>query len=114
MDLDALMRAAGPAMQALQQSDGERANVRLTGRAGGGAVEIVLTGALASERVRITPAAAAAAGGDVTLLEDLIAAALNDALRQYRQRFGGTAQEQLQKQLAGNPLLAGLMPSLPR
>ena len=31
------------------------------------------------------------------MLEDLIAAALGDALRRYQQRFGATAEEQLQR-----------------
>ncbi len=35
---------------------------------------------------------------------DLVAAAVGDALRQYRARFGASAQEQVQKLLAGKDL----------
>ena len=42
------------------------------------------------------------------MLEDLIAAAVGDGLRQYQQRYGATAEEQLQKSLSGSDL-GGLM-----
>lgn len=110
MDLDALMRMAAPLQQSMAKADAERAAAVFEGKAGGGAVTIRLTGQLAIEKVAIAPAAAA--GGDVGMLEDLIAAAFNDALRQYRARYGATAQEQMQKLMAGSDLtslLGGLM-----
>src|SRR4051812_40516998 len=123
----------------LKKADAERARQVFEGSAGGGAVKARLTGALTLERVTIAPAAAAAggggvragwpgalplervpiapaaaaaAGGDVSMLEDLVQAAVTDALRQYRQRYGATAEEQMQKLMSGSDLSAMLGPLL--
>lgn len=48
--------------------------------AGGGAVKVRMNGALVVEQVAIDPAAVDPA--DVSMLEDLVAAAVNEALRQ--------------------------------
>lgn len=112
MDLNSLLSALGPLQQSLKQADVDRAAAFFEGSAGGGAVTVRLSGALAIDRVRIAPAAAAAAGGDVGMLEDLVAAAVGDALRQYRTRFGASAQEQVQKLLAGKDLGGLLGPLL--
>jgi len=104
MDLEHLMRAAGPVTDSVKQADKDRATSQFEGRAGGGAVTLRINGLLAVEKVTIAPAAAAAAEGDVGMLEDLIAAALSDALRLYRQRYGATAEEQMQKLMAGADL----------
>ena len=106
MDLDAIMRMAGPLQQSLAKADGERPTTIFEGKAGGGAVSVRVTGALAVDKVVIAPAAAT--GGDVGMLEDLIAAALGDALRQYRAKYGASSQEAMQK-LMGGADLGGLM-----
>jgi DNA-binding protein YbaB len=108
MDLDAIMRMAGPLQQTLAKADAERPTTVFEGTAGGGAVKARINGALNVERVAIAPAAAAAAGGDVGMLEDLVAAAVGDALRQYRARYGVSSQESMQK-LMGGADLGGLM-----
>ncbi len=102
MDLSSLLAALGPLQQSMQQAEAERAAAVFEGTAGGGAVTVRLTGGLTISSVRIAPAAAT--GGDVGMLEDVVAAAVNDALRQYRARFGTTAQEQMQKLMAGKDL----------
>lgn len=102
--MEALMRAAGPMANSLKQADGDRATTVFEGRAGGGAVTIAITGALAVKKVTIAPAAAAAAEGDVGMLEDLISAAMNDALRLYRQKYGASAEEQMSKMMGGADL----------
>src|SRR5689334_14623980 len=104
MDLDKMMRGLGPMQEAMRKADAERGAAVFEGKAGGGAVTVRLKGALTVERLTIAPAAAAAAGGDVGMLEDLVAAAVNDVLRQYRARYGGSAQEQMQKLMAGQDL----------
>lgn len=112
MDLNALMAGMGPIQDAMKRADAERAAARLEGSAGGGAVTVVLRGDLECERVTITPAAAAASEDDVSMLEDLVQAAVNDALKKHKQRFGASPDEQLQKSLAGSDLgglLGGLM-----
>ncbi len=96
--------AAGmrPVQDALRKGETERAQAVVEGRAGGGAVTIAITGALEVKRVVIAPAAAT--GADVGMLEDLVAAALADALRQWRGRFGASPEEQIQRMLAGSDL----------
>ena len=63
-----------------------------------------LRGNLTVDKVTIAPAAAAAVADDPSMLEDLIAAAVSDVLRQYQQRYGASAEEQLQKSLAGSDM----------
>jgi DNA-binding YbaB/EbfC family protein len=108
MDLESLMKTLGPMQEAMQKAEGERKSAAFTGSAGGGAVTVTLRGDLTINKVTIAPAAAAAASTDASMLEDLVAAALNDATRQYRQRFGTTAEEQIQK-LLGNSGMGSLM-----
>ncbi|MBA3708602.1 MAG: YbaB/EbfC family nucleoid-associated protein [Planctomycetes bacterium] len=117
MDLDDLMKNLGPLQESLKKADADRGGTVLEGTAGGGAVKIGLKGDLTITRVVIAPAAAAAAGGDVSMLEDLVQAACNDALRQYRERFGSSPDEQVQKMLGGSGLgamMGPLMTSLGR
>ncbi len=117
MDLDALSRSLGPLQEAMRKAEGERASAALVGSAGGGAVQVTLKGDLTVTRVVIAPAAAASCAGDASLLEDLVAAATNDALRQYRNRFGASPEEQVQRVLGAGgmgSLLGPLMASLGR
>jgi DNA-binding YbaB/EbfC family protein len=108
MDLDALMGGLAPLQQKMKQAEAERSATVLEGKAGGGAVVVKLSGALELKSVTIAPAAAQAAGGDVGMLEDLVLAATNDALRQYRTRFGASPDEQIKKLLNGSDLMRGL------
>ena len=68
----------------------------------GRAVEVDLKGDLSINKVRIAEAASVAADGDVSMLEDLVAAACDDALKQYKQRLA-QHQEQL-KAMSGSDL----------
>lgn len=104
MDLDALMGAFGPMQDKLKAAEARRAEDRIEGSAGGGAVRIRLRGNLTMDGVSIAPAAASAVGDDPSMLEDLIQAACDDALRQYRSRYGATAQEQFQKLMGDTDL----------
>ena len=108
MDLNALMQLFGPMQEQLAKAEERRAEDRIEGSAGGGAVRIRLRGDLQVDRVQIAPAAAGAVGDDPTMLEDLVQAALADALGQYTRRYGASAQEQLQK-LAGDSDLGGML-----
>lgn len=116
MDLDALMRSLGPMQEAMKKAEAERRSASFAGSAGGGAVSVTLAGDLTLKQVTIAPAAAAAAQGDASMLEDLIAVAVNDALTQYRARFGATPEEQIQKLMGSSglgqmlgPLMGGLL-----
>ncbi|MBA2479648.1 MAG: YbaB/EbfC family nucleoid-associated protein [Planctomycetes bacterium] len=110
MDLDALMKNLGPLQDTLKKADAERANTVFEGRAGGGAATISLRGDLTVTRVVLAPAAAVAAAGDASMLEDLVLAACNDALRQYRDRFGASPDDQVQKMLGASGLGAMMGP----
>lgn len=115
MDLEQLSSSLGPLQEAMKKGDAQRATTLLVGSAGGGAVQVTLKGDLTVAKVVIAPAAAASCATDASMLEDLVAAATNDALRQYRNRFGATPEEQLQKSLGGggmSSLLGPLMASL--
>ncbi len=96
-----LMKQA-QAMQAnLQKAQEELANVEVEGQAGGGMVKVIVTCRYAVRRVSIDDAVA---GDDKEMLEDLIAAAMNDAM----QRVEKTTQERMAGMTAGMNLPAGL------
>lgn len=71
-----MMRQAQRQMAQLQKIQEELETATVTGTAGGGAVSVVMTGKQMVESVTIEPEAAE----DVELLQDLIAAAVNDAV----------------------------------
>lgn len=101
-DFSALMREAQNLKARLENMQTELANLEATGEAGGGLVRVVMNGQFEIRRVSID----ASATEDREMLEDLIAAAGNDAVRRIRQvvqeRFSG---------LAGG-LPPGLLPGL--
>lgn len=66
-------------MQAnMQKMQEEIANMEVEGQAGGGMVKVTMTGRHDVKRVHIDPSIL---GDDKEMLEDLIAAAVNDAVR---------------------------------
>jgi DNA-binding YbaB/EbfC family protein len=70
-----LMQQAQKMQENLQKAQEELANVEVTGSAGGGMVEVTLTGRKECRKVRIDPSVLS----DPEMAEDLIAAAFNDA-----------------------------------
>lgn len=87
-----LMQQAQKMQQEMQRAQEELASLEVTGQAGGGMVEVVMTGKHVVRRVRIDPAA----GDDLEMLEDLVAAATNDAVNRVEQavqeRMSGMTQ----------------------
>jgi hypothetical protein len=77
-DLESLLSQAMQMQQQVMAAQADAAARRVTGVAGGGAVEIDVTGALEFTRVRIAPEAVDPE--DVELLQDLVLAALRDAM----------------------------------
>lgn len=116
MDLSALLGATGPLRAAMSKAEADQAQTIVEGSAGGGAVRLRLRGDLTVERLTIAPAAVSAVADDPSMLEDLVAAALNDGLANWRRRFGGSTEERLQKLMAGADLgaLSGLLGGLGR
>ena len=73
-----LMKQAQAMQTNMQKAQAEIASMEVTGESGGGMVRITITGRHEVKRVQIEPVAASE---DRELLEDLIAAAMNDAVQ---------------------------------
>ncbi len=73
-----LMKQAQQMQENLQKAQEELVNVEVTGEAGGGMVAVVMNGRHDVKRVTIDPTLV---GEDKEMLEDLVAAAVNDAVR---------------------------------
>ena len=88
--LGQLMKQAQKLQEDFQQAQNELASMEVAGEAGAGMVTITMTGRHDVRSVRIDPALM---GEDKEMLEDLIAAAVNDAVRKIeartRDRFSG-------------------------
>ncbi|MFZ1099692.1 MAG: YbaB/EbfC family nucleoid-associated protein [Steroidobacteraceae bacterium] len=100
-NINNLMKQA-QAMQAnMQKAQAEIANIEVIGEAGGGMVKITMNGRHEVKRVQIE---SAVAGEDREMLEDLIAAAANDAVHKLEARV----QEKMASLTAGLGLPPGL------
>lgn len=75
---DNILRQAQQVQEQLQRAQEEIARVEVTGESGAGMVRVIMTGKHDVRRVEIDPALL---GGDRQMLEDLVAAAVNDANR---------------------------------
>lgn len=73
-----LMKQAQKMQEDMQKSQAELANMEVTGKSGGGMVSVVMTGRHDIRRVNIDDSVM----DDKEMLEDLIVAAANDAVRQ--------------------------------
>jgi DNA-binding YbaB/EbfC family protein len=80
LDLNALLGQAMEMQQQLLDAQAQAAGAEVTGQAGGGAVSVIVTGGLDFRSVTIRPDAVDP--DDVEMLEDLVLAALNDAMSQ--------------------------------
>lgn len=89
-----MMKQAQQMQANMEKAQQELALMEVTGQAGGGMVKIIMTGKHDVKRVSIEDALFQ---DDKEMLEDLIAAAVNDAVRQVEK----TSQERM----------AGLMPA---
>lgn len=77
-DLNDLMKKAAEMQEKMQQAQEELANKEVTGEAGAGLVTVVMNGRHDVRRVSID---SAVMSEDKEMLEDLLAAAVNDAVR---------------------------------
>lgn len=96
-----LMQQAQRMQENLQKAQAELASLEVTGQAGGGMVQITLTGKMEARRVRIDQTAV---GDDVEMLEDLIAAAINDAVNTVNEESG----KRMANATAGLPIPPGM------
>ncbi len=95
-----LMKQAQKMQEDMQKAQEELANLEVTGQAGGGMVSVVMTGRHDVKRVSIDPSLMK---DDKDMLEDLFAAAVNDAVRQVEKR----SQERMAGMTAGMSLPPG-------
>lgn len=88
--LGGLMKQAQQLQANMQKAQEELARMEVTGQAGGGMVSVVMTGRHEVRRVSLDDKII---GDDREMLEDLIAAAFNDAVNKIetatRERFSG-------------------------
>lgn len=77
-----LMRQAQQMQENMRKLQDELANAEVTGESGAGMVKVTLTGKHQAHRVWIDPSALAE---DKEFLEDLIAAAINDAVQKVEE-----------------------------
>lgn len=96
-----LMKQAQKMQEDMQKAQEELANMEVTGQAGGGMVKVVMTGRHDVKKVDID---SSLMGDDKEMLEDLLAAAVNDAVRQVEK----TSQEKMAGMTAGMNLPAGM------
>jgi DNA-binding YbaB/EbfC family protein len=83
VDLNYFMRQASKLTEKLEQKKKELAEQTVEAQAGDGRVKVVATGAGEVRSIKIAPEVITA--GDVGMMEDLVAAAVNAALTQARQ-----------------------------
>jgi DNA-binding YbaB/EbfC family protein len=90
------------ALQAnMQKAQAEIASMEVTGESGGGMVKVQMTGRHEVKRVQIEPSIV---GEDREMLEDLVAAAINDAVH----RLEAASQAKLSAAMGGMALPPGM------
>lgn len=96
-----LMRQAQQMQENLKKAQEELANLEVTGESGGGLVKVTMTGRHDVKRVALDDGLLQ---DDKEMVEDLIAAAVNDAVRQIEK----TSQEKMSGMASGLNLPGGL------
>ncbi|MCP5214528.1 MAG: YbaB/EbfC family nucleoid-associated protein [Pseudomonadales bacterium] len=99
-DLGELMKQAQQMQEKMQKAQEDLARAEVIGEAGAGLVKVCMNGRHDVKRVEIDPSLM---GEDKEMLEDLLAAAVNDAVRRVEQKN----QEQLASMTAGIDLPGG-------
>ena len=99
--LAGLMKQAQAMQENLRKAQEELASIEVEGEAGAGLVKVTMTFRHDVKRVSIDPTLF---GDDKDMLEDLVAAAFNDAIR----RAEATSQEKMGKLTAGMPQIPGM------
>lgn len=98
--LAGLMKQAQAMQDNLKKAQEELAGIEVTGQAGGGMVQVTLSGRMECRKVRIEPTALE----DAEMLEDLLAAAVNDAVNKANE----ASQARMAEATAGMPLPPGM------
>ncbi len=96
-----IMKQAQKMQEDMQKAQEEIANMEVTGQAGGGLVSVVMTGRHDLKRVQIDDSLLQ---DDKEMLEDLVAAAVNDAVRKIETE----TRERMSNVTSGLPLPPGM------
>ena len=96
-----IMKQAQKMQEDMQKAQEELANMEVTGEAGGGMVKVTMTGRHDVRRVAIDDSLM---GDDKDMLEDLLAAAVNDAVRNVEEM----SQEKMSGMTEGLNLPGGM------
>ena len=99
--LAGLMKQAQAMQDNMKRAQDELANIEVEGQSGSGLVKVTMTCKHAVRRVAIDPSLLA---DDKDMLEDLVAAAFNDAVRRAEE----VSTEKMGKLTAGMPLPPGM------
>ena len=97
-----IMRQAQKMQENLQKAQSEIALMEINGESGGGLVKVTITGRYEVRRIQIDDSLV---GDDKDMLEDLVAAAINDAVHKIER----TAQEKMGGLTAGLGLPLGTL-----
>jgi nucleoid-associated protein EbfC len=96
-----LMRQAQQMQETMQKAQAELAEIEVTGESGAGMVKVTLNGRHQAKKVQIEPKLLAE---DREMLEDLLVAAVNDAVR----RIAARTQEKYSGLMSGLNLPPGM------
>ncbi len=99
--LAGLMKQAQQMQETMRKMQEQLATIEIEGQSGAGMVKVIMTCRYDVKRVAIDPSLLA---DDKEMLEDLVAAAVNDAVR----RVESTVQEKMAGVTAGLPLPPGM------
>ncbi len=96
-----LMKQAQEMQENMQKAQEELANMEVIGKSGGGLISVLMTGRHDVKRVSIDDSLIS---DDKEMLEDLLAAAVNDAVRQVEK----TSQDKMSGMTSGMNLPGGM------
>src|SRR5258708_35190275 len=100
-----LMRQAQQMQETMQKAQAELADIEVTGESGAGMVKVTLNGRHEGKKVLIEPKLL---GEDKDMLEDLLTAAINDAVR----KIAGRTHERNSGHMLGGKLTPSPKPPL--
>lgn len=98
-NISQLMQQAQKVQEDLKKAQAEMAEMEITGEAGGGLVKVVMSGQYEVRKVSIDPDT----GDDREMIEDLVAAAVNDAVN----RIQSAMKERMSGLTGGMPMPPG-------
>jgi DNA-binding YbaB/EbfC family protein len=96
-----IMKQAQQLQESMQRAQAEIAKLEVIGESGGGMVKVTMTGKHEAKRVVIDPSLI---GDDKDMLEDLVAAAVNDAVHKVET----TTQQRMSGLMSGMQLPPGM------